>query len=56
MTLWWLSSRAMTVGVETRAGRIVTAPPIVRRFIGQHIDALRGWMGRQRGYAEEMLP
>ena len=43
----------MTVGVETdRAGTITDAPPIVRKFVGQHIDCLRGWLRKQPGYRE----
>lgn len=43
----------MTVGVETDAsGVIIAAAPIVRKFIGQHIDNLRRWMRKQTGYIE----
>jgi hypothetical protein len=40
----------MTVGVETRKGIIVIAPPIVRRFKGQPVENLINWMRRQPGF------
>lgn len=47
---FWLSSAKMTVGVETNDGlRIITAPPIVRKFIGQPVKRLADWMRRQPG-------
>ena len=47
---WWLSSRAMTVAVQTRNGIITEAPPIARRFIGRPAGALESWMRRQGGF------
>lgn len=52
---WWLSTKRMTVAVEVRDGRIVTAPPIVRRFIGQPSKNLGAWMRKQPGFRVERL-
>lgn len=46
----WLSCEAFTVEVEVdEEGYIKFAPPIVRRFIGQHIDNLLSWMEKKGG-------
>ena len=48
---YWLSTERMTVVVDADArGVIVWAPPIVRRFVGQPLDNLIGWMRRQPGF------
>lgn len=53
MTTYWMSTRKMTVVVDTNAeGVIVATPPIVRKFKWQHIDRLRAWLVRQGGYRE----
>jgi hypothetical protein len=40
----------MTVMVKTAEGRrIVEAAPIVRKFVGQHLDDLVRWMDRKGG-------
>lgn len=51
-TLWWISTQRMTVGVLVFDETVMEAPPIVRKFIGQSINALRGWMRKQPGYRE----
>jgi len=54
---WWLSSRRMTIGVGVdRYQRIVVAPPIVRRFIGQPLNNIRRWMQKQGGFSVAQLP
>lgn len=46
-TTWRLSNRKMTVRVETDSNRkIVDAAPVIRRFIGQHLNNLVRWMQR----------
>lgn len=52
MRAWWLSSRRMTVFVMTKDDTIIDGPPIIRKFIGQPLDNLRGWIQRQGGYKE----
>lgn len=53
---YWLSSKAMTVGVRLEDGRIAAAnPPIVRRFIGQPFANLVRWMRGQGGFRMERL-
>lgn len=43
--VWQLSNKRMTVKVSTdAAGKIRTAAPIVRRFVGQALDNLKRWM------------
>lgn len=47
---YWVSSLKMTVGVQCDdAYRIISAAPIVRKFIGQPIQNLINWMDRQGG-------
>lgn len=50
---YWLSSDVMTVTVGVRGGYIIETPPIVRRFKGQKITALIGWMRQQKGFVME---
>jgi len=47
MTIWWLSSPAMTFGVKVDANKIVLredCPPIIKKFIGQPLSNLLRWM------------
>ena len=47
----------MTIGVGVdRYQRIVVAPPIVRRFIGQPLNNIRRWMQKQGGFSVAQLP
>ena len=53
MTTYWMSTRKMTICVDTNAeGVIVATPPIVRKFKGQHVNNLRAWLVKQGGYRE----
>lgn len=53
---WWLSSAKMTVGATVDEGGIVVdGPPIVRRFVGQRLERLVGWMRKQGGLRIERL-
>lgn len=40
---WWVSCNKFTVRVDTVDGRIVSAAPIVRKFIGQPFTNLLKW-------------
>ena len=51
---YWLSSRKMTIAVRVEVV-IVEAPPIARKFIGQPLENLVGWMTRQGGFRMERL-
>lgn len=52
----YLSSRKMTVLVDVNSrDEIVSAPPIVRKFVGQSLDALVRWMKKQGGFVHEKL-
>lgn len=53
---WYLSNTIMTVcvGVYEHSGIICVGPPIVSKFIGQHIDNLRMWMKRKPQYTEKI--
>jgi len=42
------------VGVYEHSGIICVGPPIVSKFIGQHIDNLRMWMKRKPQYTEKI--
>jgi hypothetical protein len=52
---YWLSSKAMTIEVTVgRDGKgynnqklVTDAPPIARKFIGQPLGSLVGWMQKQ---------
>ena len=47
---YWLSNRQFTVLVQVDGGdRIITAAPIVRRFVGQPMEALRRWSEQRFG-------
>lgn len=51
--VYWLSSKRMTVSVETNdSGILIDVAPIVRVFIGQHINNLRNWMSGHCGFME----
>jgi len=43
----------MTVGFEVVRERVVTAPPIIRRFVGQPWANLTDWLEKQPGYLLE---
>lgn len=47
---YYMSSRKMTIAILCENGRIVYSPPIVRRFIGQELVNLVGWMEKQGGF------
>jgi hypothetical protein len=55
-TDYFLSSRAMTVGVTTKDGKIIEGPPIVRKFIGQPLTNLIGWMTKHGDLQVECGP
>jgi hypothetical protein len=40
---WWISCRKFTVQVNTVAGVITRAAPIVAKFKGQPLDNLKRW-------------
>jgi hypothetical protein len=48
--LLYLSTRKMTILVEyNEDGKIISTPPIAKKFIGQSIFNLVGWMRKQGG-------
>jgi len=56
MRFFWLSSRQMTVGVDTdRKGIITDSAPIVKVFRGQHINKLIKWMKTQGEFKAEEI-
>ena len=56
MAWWWLSSRKMTVAVETDNGDVIrTTPPIVRKFQGQPLRNLTRWMQTHGSYRQQQL-
>jgi len=56
--VWWVSSRRMTVQVESNrtTGVIVKTAPVVRKFAGQPIHNLFKWMRQQGGFQKVRLP
>jgi hypothetical protein len=48
--LFVLSTKAMTVMIEVRDGKIVAAPPIVRKFKGKSPKRMADWMRKQKGF------
>ena len=54
---WYLSSQHMTLGVVSAhpSDRVLEAPPIARRFVGQPLQSLRQWMSKQPGFRCELL-
>jgi hypothetical protein len=56
MITFWLSSKKMTIGVDTdEKGIIIDSAPIVRKFRGQHIKNLVSWMRRQGGFKAKRI-
>ena len=53
--VWWYSNVSMTVRVVESDGKVVDAAPVVRKFIGQPLSALRGWMEKKGGFMSELL-
>lgn len=55
--LWYLSSQRMTLGVLTAGvgDGVLEAPPIARAFVGQPLQNLVRWMGRQPGFRCELV-
>lgn len=56
--LWYLSSQHMTLGVVTAhpSDRVLEAPPIARRFVGEPLENLVRWMGKQPGFRCQLIP
>jgi len=54
---WYLSSQHMTLGVVSAhpSDRVLEAPPIARRFVGQPMQSLRQWMSKQPGFRCELV-
>ena len=55
--LWYLSSERMTLAVVTAhpSERVLEAPPIAGRFVGQPLQNLVRWMGRQPHFRCELV-
>lgn len=51
----WMSSKNMTVLVGINGGKIISAPPIVSKFIGQSVTNLRNWMKTQGKFLEKKI-
>lgn len=52
----YVSSERMTFLVTVdSASKIVEAPPIAKKFIGQHFSNLEKWMKNQGGYRREII-
>lgn len=52
---YWLTTERMTVAVLVRDTVVVTAPPIVRKFVGQPALNLIRWLARQPGFASSYI-
>jgi hypothetical protein len=52
---YWLSTERMTVAVRIERTKVVDAPPIVRKFIGQRALNLIRWLASQDGFASAYL-
>jgi hypothetical protein len=56
LNAYWLSSEKMTVMIKADdSGKIYSAAPIVRKFIGQHMSRLEDWMKRQGSFRKVKL-
>lgn len=53
---WWLSTKRMTMAVETTNRIVTNGPPVVRKFIGQPSYNLGAWMRKQGGFRAVRLP
>jgi len=47
MTVIWVSTEDFTCGIAVDEGRIVDAPPILKKFMGQPPINLRNWLERK---------
>lgn len=52
---YWLTTERMTVAVRVIDTRVVEAPPIVRKFVGQPALNLIRWLAHQPGFASSYL-
>lgn len=50
---YWVSTKRMTGLVTVRDGRVVLAPPILRKFLGQPVNNLINWLMKQEGFKLE---
>lgn len=51
MKSYWLKCNAFVVEVETDdLGVITKTPPIVRKFLGEPVEALMRWMRKSGGF------
>ena len=56
MTKWWMSNNRLTIQANVDDnGIVVEAAPVVKKFVGQHVNILRWWMRKLGGYKEEKL-
>ena len=48
---WWFSCNTFTCYVQTDENDLVTdkSAPIVKKFVGQHVKKLVGWIKRKHG-------
>ena len=56
MIKWWMSNNRLTIQANVDDKGIVRwAAPVVKKFVGQHVNILRWWMRKLGGYKEEKL-
>lgn len=56
MQFWWLSSHKMTFSVGVNDSNIIVDPaPIIKKFKGQPLNNLIGWMKKQGGFRSEKM-
>jgi len=55
VTLYQVLLRNVTAGIEVSPdGIVVTAAPVLKKFMGARLDKLRGWVERQGGTVKEV--
>lgn len=51
---YWVSSTKYTVTVLVIDDKVVWSPPLTKKFVGQPIQNLLNWFGKQKGFTYEI--
>ncbi len=52
--LFWISMKHATIGIISRDGVIVAAPPIARWMVSKRLIEVKSWLLRQRAKVVEV--
>jgi len=54
MDLYQIITNKFVAGVEVEKGKIINTAPILRKFKGQSIEALKGWINKINGTVQKL--